>query len=418
MVATSRFREYMPFDIRSDATRLSVESPRASVWVPSSSPPPAPAIRYIVPTFGWRTSHDGKRLWRSGGGLRVWLDRPWFGSGANEMLAVLLPRGTDDPQLSDAKNYVSQWGADPVWRGRNIASIAPPRSAFSRAVNAGPVPVLFAPPTGNPDPAVDGQNPPAFYPIESLLPQGAPAGLRVDAVPHAVGYDSDRQLWYCDIVINPGESYFPFVRLALVRYQPASLPDMHLSSVAMASFQQLAPDRVATVIPIGTSRVRVEVRGHGDPPRDGEPLTFSPVPTTGRVDIRLQRLKAGQDESLDWQDTAKGARPEVPNPTEDRPRVQSKAGSARMSTRMQTRIATARRQLEAGDFSVFDTDPSIIDLLLPPLLLDQVVQLPRHGRDRLRILVTEREEHLLIDDDGRSTDKRATRIVYTAAIEV
>ena len=52
---------------------------------------------------------------------RVYLDRPWNVSGYGEMLAVVLPPAgfTSDPETTPAghplKNYVTQWGADPVW---------------------------------------------------------------------------------------------------------------------------------------------------------------------------------------------------------------------------------------------------------------------------------------------------------------
>jgi hypothetical protein len=62
--------------------------------------------------------------------------------------------------------------------------------------------------------------------------------------------------------IDAGKSYFPFIRLALVRYQPKSLSEaitgpetavlpgaanVHLSRVILADFIQLAPDRYASI---------------------------------------------------------------------------------------------------------------------------------------------------------------------------
>ena len=44
-----------------------------------------------------------------------------------------------------------------------------------------------------------------------------------------------------------GPTYVPFVRLALVRYQPHALDDARISRVVLAGFAQLTPDRVATV---------------------------------------------------------------------------------------------------------------------------------------------------------------------------
>jgi hypothetical protein len=56
-------------------------------------------------------------------------------------------------------------------------------------------------------------------------------------------------LWYCDVEIENGDAYYPFVRLALARYQPYSVPNAHLSRVVMTDFIQLAPDRTAVVAP-------------------------------------------------------------------------------------------------------------------------------------------------------------------------
>lgn len=64
---------------------------------------------------------------------------------------------------------------------------------------------------------------------------------------HKVAYSLERNLWYCDIAMDPGDSYFPFVRLALARYQPESLPDAHLSRVVLADFVQLMPDCAASI---------------------------------------------------------------------------------------------------------------------------------------------------------------------------
>jgi hypothetical protein len=52
----------------------------------------APDVVYALPTFGWQrqTETNLKRSVRFGGGLRVYLRRPWFSSGAGELLGVAL----------------------------------------------------------------------------------------------------------------------------------------------------------------------------------------------------------------------------------------------------------------------------------------------------------------------------------------
>ena len=66
---------------------------------------------YVVPTWTWdeetspgrRSADAARRLaptltrTRSGGGLRVYLDRPWYSSGAGELLGVVLK---DQPWLT------------------------------------------------------------------------------------------------------------------------------------------------------------------------------------------------------------------------------------------------------------------------------------------------------------------------------
>jgi hypothetical protein len=75
--------------------------------------------------------------------------------------------------------------------------------------------------------------------------------------------DISRQLWYCDIEMDPGTAYFPFVRLALARYQVNSIRGAHLSPVVLADFAQLVPDRTASVVnnPKDANQVLVTVAG-------------------------------------------------------------------------------------------------------------------------------------------------------------
>ena len=72
-----------------------------------------------------------------------------------------------------------------------------------------------------------------------------------------------RRLWYCDIQMDMGEAYFPFVRLALARYQPQSIANAHLSRVVLADFIQLLPDRAASITfdPIDPTAVQLAVNG-------------------------------------------------------------------------------------------------------------------------------------------------------------
>jgi hypothetical protein len=58
-------------------------------------------------------------------------------------------------------------------------------------------------------------------------------------------------LWFADLSIDAGQQYFPFIRLALARYQEHSVrdgqKDVCLSPVVMAQMIQLVPERQATL---------------------------------------------------------------------------------------------------------------------------------------------------------------------------
>ena len=91
-VATTRFREYFPDALTSDIDKITRSSLPVTVSIPSSARPAAPKVLYVLPTFGWEAKAEG--AWnfsnRSGGGLRVYLDRPWFSSGEGELLGAVL----------------------------------------------------------------------------------------------------------------------------------------------------------------------------------------------------------------------------------------------------------------------------------------------------------------------------------------
>ena len=105
--------------------------------------------------------------------------------------------------------------------------------------------------------------------LDEISPQA-----KVSVAGHEVYFDTDRMLWYSDIEIDNGDSYYPFVRLALARYQPHSLAGAHLSRIVVADFMQLAPDRTA-VLEVGQGGATLTVRGYG-----GENITgrmWSPI---------------------------------------------------------------------------------------------------------------------------------------------
>jgi len=268
-VATTRFREYFPFtdeDISSGKAKITRENKPVTVDVLSSARPLPPRVRYVIPTFGWETEQaaGGTTSKRLGGGLRVYLERPWFSSGEGELLGVVLPskqatvaaravRALAGGGIAESlKRYVTQTGADPIFRSGSMKP-APDPSDFGLAVQS-----------------------------EDGLTLDEVPGAKVAVVGHKVQFDPSRQLWYCDIQLNPQDSYYPFVRLALARYQPKSVQtdteDCKLSHVVLADFAQLAPDRAAGVSYDAANRMaQVSVTGmaYGGPLGGGSEMEMT-----------------------------------------------------------------------------------------------------------------------------------------------
>jgi hypothetical protein len=252
-VATTRFREYFPPAITADPaaiTRSGRSSPVAdnaqpyfgtkiAVDIPSSARPEAPKVLYAIPTFGWeKTVANGTvHSTRKGNGIRVYLERPWFSSGDGELLAVLLPDGGILSHIA-LEPYVTQWGADPIWG--------------STPLQSPPIPPL-TPDTFSPNATV----------MSGLtLDEVSDETETVTAVGLPVEYDATRKLWFCDITLAPTDFYTPFIRLALARFQPHSLPNAHLSRVVLTDFVQLLPDRTAKIeFEPSSARLLVTVSG-------------------------------------------------------------------------------------------------------------------------------------------------------------
>jgi hypothetical protein len=239
--ATTRYLEYFPLDLVQDSDIVKLRGLPTTVNILSSARPDAPQVLYVIPTFRWETPAPSPNTLsrRVGRGLRVYLSRPWFSSGIDELLGVVLPVVEDGAVPAAARRYVSQWGSDPIWDGTFPEEELQPEHFQNTET-------------------VSGTN----------LTIAEDASVRVQAVGYPVQYNAERQLWFADIELDATAAYFPFVRLALARYQPHSVSmteeetttNVHLSRVVRAEFAQLVNDRAATV-QIDTTSVKVTVVG-------------------------------------------------------------------------------------------------------------------------------------------------------------
>ena len=416
LVGTSRYREYLPLALLQEpdassptgfspvSAPLTLDGPAAVTWIQSSAPPPAPKLLYLVPTFGWERTQDAAgsaHSRRRGGGLRVYLDRPWNASGYGEMLAVVLPPANfgGDPALEpgDApyKTIATQWGNDPVWQSPLVAGIAPTRSHFPRARWQADAGGGWLPPGAPPSEA--DQAPGAF----EVRPQRVTGSVStpVEIAPHDVFYDADRQLWYCDIEIDQGPSYWPFVRLALARYQPCSVRQAHLSEIVLADFMPLTADRWLTVNAEQEGRSRrvtvhgarySDSRGAGVERSEIDPVSHVATNIAARsktpvVEVWLELLDPALGEDFGWRRVADGV------------------AAANTGTR---RAAAAYERFNP----------------LATVLWDGRVELPMNdGESALRLVVAEYEEYS-VDGDSTASGTRSVltgrRLVFVEHIDL
>ncbi|MEU1814923.1 hypothetical protein ABZ543_06975 [Streptomyces roseifaciens] len=290
--ATTRFREYFHPAI-TDRTELITSrgpdsrGPSGNGWpVLSTRRPEPPEVSHLVPTFGWERTVDRVRHQvtqvRRHAGVRAYLKRPWFSSGDDELLAVVLDPGSRLPA-----ELVTRCGIDPVWADDSVLPRLRPSNFPNAARTASGV----------------------------LAEQVGKAPVTVPLVAFAPQFDQVSGLWTCDIDVDLGDladspAYFPYVRLALARYQPWSLDPLHLSKVVLPEFVQLLPDRTVTAAMTAANRFRIELSGPAAANAAGEAAGTgsTAMAASRRVLATVQKRGSGTGD-LEW--TAAGSPAEL-----------------------------------------------------------------------------------------------------------
>ncbi|NCJ07927.1 hypothetical protein GS597_15710 [Synechococcales cyanobacterium C] len=355
-VATSRYREYFPQeqdDPLNPGEKIAVDFTRKSqpitVEVPASARPVSPQIAYVIPTFGWQrqTQTNLKRSVRFGGGLRVYLERPWFSSGEGELLGMTLFQYGSGVDIEDSrerdrwKSLITQWGNDPIWQTPGLSQV-PQFNDF----------------------------PDAIAQEQSLKLEEDPS-KRVGVVGYPVAFDAQQQKWYCDLTIDAGTTYSPFVRLALVRYQPYALVDAKLSRVVLADFVQLTPERsvMLTADPYQPGQLRIAISG----------ITPTQPTRSNTILIKLQERDDTLQGDLAWRDAA----PELAefSPTPNDPTITLPASVLYVGTiKLNGSVQADRYRLVISEYESFPADG--VAILVPrgsrliyceTILLDEVL---------------------------------------------
>ncbi len=290
----------------------------------ASARPAAPEIHSVIPTFAWdRTLSGGTATSRrKPAGVRIWLERPWWSSGLGEELAVLFQPGTAQPS-DDTARFVTQWGRDPIHAVTNVRASLTSASFPLRSND-----------------------------VVALRPPGGPV---VQAVPHPVHFDADRDKWYCDIDLSL-ESYWPFVRLALARWQPNTISSfepgtvgttsLSLSPVVLADIVQVAPGRTASVTATSGawgSTVRMTLQGRSS---SGAQDT--------QVEAHVERQAVQIDSDLDWVSITQPA-PMLPVPISG-PQLEGERRWQGLAIVPRARMVVYRYRLVIEEYERYRTD--------------------------------------------------------------
>jgi len=283
--ATTRYREFFSSAITADPNSLirptqaesltpAADIAKIELDIYNAARPDAPNLVYLLPTFHWSETINNdliQRIRRSAG-VRVYMERPWYSSGAGELLGVVLvplALNVDDQVAETLKKYTSEWGMDPLWPASRTAPLA--LNNFH-----------------------------SFEEQKSNLSLAELPGVDVQVLGYEPGYDAGRKLWYCDVLLDPGQTYFPFVRLALVRFQPNSVKDAHLSRVVQADFIQIVPHREINYdlgqLSSATPLVDIEVKGpsylYREHEQQGSPIIMAAL---------QRRVYEGMNDELGWE---------------------------------------------------------------------------------------------------------------------
>lgn len=215
--AATRFREY--YDPEMPAADGTSPGEPITVEVLSSAPPAKPSVLQVLPLMDYHQTHAGGTVTskRQSLGLRIWLARPWWSSGAGELLAVICGGGGPLSPQSKLSREMTAIVQDPT----HASTIPQPLTTRSFLASA--------------DRIVDNV---PLYNSDDVL----------DIAAFEPTWDSHRRAWYCDIKFATGTAYFPFVRLGLARYQPFSIPHCELSPIVPTTFVQTVPDRTLTCV--------------------------------------------------------------------------------------------------------------------------------------------------------------------------
>jgi hypothetical protein len=137
------------------------------------------------------------------------------------------------------------------------------------------------------------------------LPLVEDAQARVAVAGHEVAFDAARNLWTCDLELDLGDAYTPFVRLALARFQPSSVFGAHLSAVATAQIAQVTPERTVTLVAASDDPLLLSLAVSGPAHGPAWQTGGVPFPYGSEIEVYVEeRLDTLPDPDLGWSRTS------------------------------------------------------------------------------------------------------------------
>jgi hypothetical protein len=210
-------------------------------------------VAYAVPLK--RALHDPS-VRSAAFGMRIYLHPRMFESGPGERVAIgCWPEQTDGKALLEVPKYVTQWGEDPLARGKLVVTKRMPRASdfvlLQDDAKVGPQLDKSLYPIG----VVGGTSGVIYRDAVALPPQGS-AIPRLSLASFAVRYKPSECLWYFDVTIDA--EFFGWCGLALYRHQPHSLEGFELAQTAAWVYSCTLYEEPFTVTRAG-SELRVVV---------------------------------------------------------------------------------------------------------------------------------------------------------------
>ncbi len=316
------------------------------------------------------------------------------------------------------QSLVTQWGMDPLWD------------------------------TGLPRNRTAVTDFPARVHHEKVTLKERPKDPPVHVVGHRVRWDETRRLWYCDLEVEAGSGYMPFVRLALVRYQPNALYDAKISNVVLSEFAQVLPRRRAAFVRDG-GKISVTLRGTvphfgpmkfpGDSEYQGISFIHGPHETgRNRVELVLQKRDPDVNSDLAWRDASTLASQIVappgavqdPFPGLDLGLFAEPAARAPDGRTVETRTTGRVRLGAAVTLGTIREEAAAVRIpgireLLDPQIWSATATLPAGGREPRRLMLREFERYYtdrtVPENVGGVTRRRRVieeRLVYAVVFDL